>query len=272
MPARPADAKTFQALHQGPDILILPNAWDALSARLVQDAGAKAVATSSAAVCWALGYADGHNLPQPLLRGVVETIARVISVPLTVDVEGGYADEPKAVAENVAALIDLGAVGINLEDGKGPPDLLAAKIEAVRNAAERKGVDFYINARTDVYLKRLAQGEAALEETIKRGARYKAAGASGFFVPGPADIELLATIAKSVALPLNAMARKGVPPAAELQKRGVRRLSAATALARAAYGMLPALAGDFLKSGDSDALAAPGAVAGDYNALFAPKA
>ena len=134
MSARPQDAETFHALHR--DFLILPNAWDAGSARIVQEAGAKAVATSSAAVAWAHGYADGHGLPVSILVTTVQEIARVVSVPITVDAEGGYSDDPAEVQKNISKLIDVGGVGINLADGKWPHDLHLKKIEAARNAGE----------------------------------------------------------------------------------------------------------------------------------------
>jgi 2-methylisocitrate lyase-like PEP mutase family enzyme len=270
MPSRPADAERFHALHAGPDVLILANGWDALSARLVENAGAKAVATSSAAVAWAHGYADGHHLPVERLVVTVEEIARVVSLPITVDIEGGYTDDPVEVGKNVAAVIKAGGVGINIEDGVLLPDLLCEKIAAARETALRLGVNLFINARTDVYLHRLAKGDAAREETIARGRRYKAAGASGLFVPGPTDPALFEAIAKAVDLPLNVMARQGVPPPAELKKRGVRRLSAATWLSLSAYHHMQDLARAFLTAGDCDALAAAG-VPGSYDKLFAPK-
>ena len=152
-------AETFRRLHDGPDLLILPNAWDAGSARVIETLGARAVATTSAAVCWSHGYADGHQLPVEFLVATVQEITRVISIPLTCDFEGGYANDPATVGENVRKVIDAGAVGINIEDGGGDPDLLAAKIVAVRKAADAAGVDLFINARTDIYLRRLAEGE-----------------------------------------------------------------------------------------------------------------
>jgi 2-methylisocitrate lyase-like PEP mutase family enzyme len=147
------NAAIFHKLHE--ELLILPNAWDAASARIVQEAGAKAIATSSAAVAWAQGFADGHHFPIANLIAVVEATARAVSIPITCDAEGGYSDDPKDAAENVGKLIDAGAVGINLEDGKWPHELHLKKIEAIRAVAEKKGVNLYINARTDVILKQL---------------------------------------------------------------------------------------------------------------------
>jgi 2-methylisocitrate lyase-like PEP mutase family enzyme len=258
----------FHALHQGPDILLLANAWDAGSARVVETLGAKALATSSAAVAWSHGYADGHKLPVDALAATVREIVRVVKVPLTVDIEGGYADDARGVGETVARVVGAGCVGINIEDGRDAPDLLCAKIAAARAAAEKAGAPLFINARTDVYLKNLAQGDAALPEAIRRGKLYRDAGADGFFLPGPTDTALFAAAANEVGLPVNVMARKGVAPLAELKAAGVRRLSAATGVARAALHAAREAASAFLATGESAALADAGGPSFDYNALF----
>src|SRR6267154_942733 len=145
-------AKTFHSLHEQNDILILANVWDAGSAKVIEDAGAKAIATSSAGVAWALGYPDGDILPPKMLADLTARITDAITVPLSVDIEGGYSKNPQKVAENLKAIIDAGAVGINIEDREGAPELLAKEMEKARQAAERSGVDVFINARTDVYL------------------------------------------------------------------------------------------------------------------------
>lgn len=266
MPTRPTDAATFHALHN--DLLILPNAWDAASARVTQDAGAKAIATSSAAVAWSQGYADGHHFPPARLVTVIEDIARVVSVPITCDAEGGYSDDPKQAAENVRALIGAGAVGINLEDGKQPHELHLKKIEAIRAVASAEGVNLFINARTDVFLKQLAPAQQAVEETLRRAAGIKAAGASGLFVPGIFDAAQISVIVKDAGLPLNIMARPGVPKLAELRALGVKRLSAATSIYNAAMSSAIAAASAFLADADSDALWAKRGTPPDYNKLF----
>lgn len=265
MPARPQDAATFHALHK--DFVILPNAWDAASARVIQEAGAKAIATSSAAVAWAHGYADGHHFPPAKLITAIDQIARVVSVPITADAEGGYSDDPKEVRENIAAFINAGAVGINLEDGKAAHDLHLRKIEAAREAGERAGVNLYINARTDVYLKKLVAPEAALEETLRRAKAIREAGGSGLFTPAAA-VGDLAAIAEGAGLPLNVMAIRGLPDAAELKALGVKRLSAATSTFNAAYSVLREVTDDFLASGDSTALWERRGAPLDYNKLF----
>ena len=265
-------AQDFHELHRGPGILVLPNAWDAASAALMQDAGAKAVATSSAAVAWAHGYPDGDDLPTDRLIATLSEIARVISVPLTADIEGGYSDDPPTLERTITAVVGAGAVGINLEDGRRDPDLHARKVEAARRAADRAGVKLFINARTDVYLKRLVEGESALEETLRRAELYRSAGADGLFVPFANEPELIRTLAASVTLPLNVMGWPGVPAAAELQALGARRLSSATNLFRAAFGPLKQAIEAYLKDGDVSAQAAAGEGLPNLNQRFAVKA
>lgn len=260
------NAAAFHKLHE--DFLILPNAWDAASARLTQELGAKAVATSSAAVAWAHGFADGNHFPIAKLVTAIEEIARSVSVPITTDAEGGYSDDPKQVAENVAALINAGAVGINIEDGKAPHELHLRKIEAVRGAATRAGVDLYINARTDVYLAQLAPAEQAVEETLRRAAAIKNAGASGLFVPGLVEQNEIAAIAEACGMPLNVMARPGLADAAKLKTLGVKRLSAATSIFAAAMEGARAATVDFLASGASDTLWPRRGEQLNYNKLF----
>jgi 2-methylisocitrate lyase-like PEP mutase family enzyme len=267
---RPAAADEFTRLHGGPELLILTNVWDAASARVLVDLGVKAIATSSAAVAWSHGYPDGHALPVPLLVATARDITRVVTVPVTADIEGGYSDDPRTVGDTIAALIDVGVVGINLEDGSGSPDLLCAKIQAVREAAARNGVALFVNARTDVFLKKLVDDSQKIDEAIARAKRYATAGADGVFVPGVVDAATIERLAKEIPRPLNVMARPGVPPASELQRLGVRRLSAATWLARAALKSFADTATAFLASGDSDRLAAASAPFVDYNALFQP--
>lgn len=267
MPARPQDAAAFHALHN--DLLILPNAWDAASARIAQDAGAKAIATSSAAVAWAHGYADGHRFPPEKLVTAIGEIARVVTIPITCDAEGGYADDPNHAAENVARFIDAGAVGVNLEDGAQPHELHVRKVEVIRKTAERAGVDLFINARTDVYLKGLAPRNEQLKETLRRAAALKAAGASGLFVPGLVDSEDIAAVVEGAGLPLNVMARPGLPNATTLKALGVGRLSAATGVFNAAMAAAHEAIADFLARGDSEQLWRRRGSPPDYNTLFA---
>ena len=246
-------AEHFAALHAGPAILVLPNAWDAASAAIMEDAGAKAVATSSAAVAWAHGYPDGDTLPLEKLLFTVETVARVVKVPVTADIEGGYTDDLAVLADNIKAVIGAGAVGINLEDGSRDPDLHARKIAAARKAAESAGVDLFINARIDTYLKRLFEGDAAEVETVKRAALYRKAGADGIFVPGPTDDALIGRLAGAIDGPMNIMLTGGLPSAARLQELGVRRLSSGGRPFAGAYAYLA----NAVKAYLADGLATP---------------
>ncbi|HYM79842.1 MAG TPA: isocitrate lyase/phosphoenolpyruvate mutase family protein [Candidatus Limnocylindria bacterium] len=271
MPTKDAtSAEVFHRLHaQG--LLVLANVWDAGSARLVESLGAKALATTSAGVAWSHGYADGDLLPVPLLAATVADIARVVSVPLSVDAEGGYANDPATVGETVARLIDAGAVGINLEDGTGEPDLLCAKIEAVKRASARLGVDLFVNARTDVYLLGLVTEARRVGEMLARAERYRAAGADGIFVPAIVDPAEIRAITSAVPLPVNVLALRGLPAAAELQALGVRRLSAGSGMARATLGRIAQMAKDFLRNGASEAVAGQGMTYDEINALMAAR-
>ncbi|HET6970041.1 MAG TPA: isocitrate lyase/phosphoenolpyruvate mutase family protein, partial [Phenylobacterium sp.] len=190
-----AKAELFHKLHQGPEVLVLANVWDAASAAVVADAGAKAIATSSAAVAWSHGQADGDILPVAKTCAMVSEVVAVTDLPVSTDFEGGFTDDLGELADNITRVIEAGAVGINFEDGARDPDLHARKIEAARAAADRAGVNLFINARTDVYLRRLAEGEAAEAEAIRRGRLYAGAGASGVFAPGAADAELIRRLA-----------------------------------------------------------------------------
>jgi 2-methylisocitrate lyase-like PEP mutase family enzyme len=261
---------SFRELHAPGRILVLPNAWDAGSARVVESCGAAAIATTSAGLAWSRGYADGHHLPPAILERAVGEIVRVLKVPLSVDAEGGYSSDPKAVGETVAAIAAAGAAGINLEDGVDPPDLLCAKLAAVRAAAAKAGADLFVNVRTDVYLHALVPPERALEETLARGRRYLAAGADGLFVPLLADPDGLRTVASEIALPLNALVVAALPGVDELRALGVRRVSAGAAVARAAYGVARAAATEMLKDGRFGAMLRHGAESGDMNGLFRP--
>ena len=244
-------AHTFRQLHAASEPLRLPNAWDAGSARLFESLGAKAIATTSAGVAWSNGYPDGRTMPADTAIQVAASIARVLHVPLTVDIENGYADQPAVVAQTVLRFMEAGVVGINIEDGPDAPELLAAKIEAIKNAAAGAGADIFINARTDVYLASLVEDDKRVDEVLLRAARYRSAGADGLFVPGlsaPADIE---AVVAAVGLPLNVMAWPSLSDASALAQLGVRRLSAGSGIPQVLWGHAARLAQDFLETGSS---------------------
>lgn len=256
----------FRALHAADRILVLPNAWDAASAALFRSAGAAAIATSSAGLAWCCGYPDGDALPTEDLLFMVKAIARVCGdVPLTVDLESGYWDDPAAVAALVRDVVLAGASGINIEDRGADPALLVRKIAAIRAS----GVPVFVNARTDIYLFELASGAEAIAETNSRLQRYAGAGADGVFVPAVAEIDAIRAVATSVSLPLNILAVAGLPPLSDLFASGVRRVSAGATPARIAYGAAFDVVEELLTSNKLEPLfEGPRFDYGRMNALF----
>lgn len=257
----------FRSLHAGPELLVLPNCWDAGSARVIENLGARALATTSAGVAWAHGYPDGNLLPVEHLVFTVRSIARVLSVPLSIDIEAGYSDDLDKVGETAAAVLEAGAVGINIEDGGSPPEMLAAKIARIKQAAAKAGGDLFVNARTDVYLRGLAPAPQRVAETLARAKRYRDAGADGLFVPGLLTVEDLRAVAADAGLPVNVMAWPGLPSVAQLAELGIRRLSAGSAIAQAVWGHVARGATALLRDGRSEPQ--EGAMPyGDLQALF----
>ncbi|WP_447728416.1 isocitrate lyase/PEP mutase family protein [Sphingomonas koreensis] len=220
----------FAALHVARAPLVLLNIWDAGSARAVVAGGAQALATGSASVAGANGFGDGEAVPLDLVFDNAARIAASVDVPVTIDFEGGYAVDPDAVAANVVRLAATGAVGCNFEDqvvgGEGihPCAFQAERIAAIRAAI---GPAFFINARTDIFLQAKADthDEAKVDAAIARAHAYAKAGASGFFVPGLANLELLARVCWESPLPVNFMAFPGAPDAAAVAAAGVARIS-----------------------------------------------
>ncbi len=264
-------AKTFRDLHAPGQLLRLANAWDAGSARLIESCGATAIATTSAGLAWSRGYPDGDLLPPRVLAAAISEITRVLSVPLSADVEGGYAEDPRAVGEMIAAVVGAGAVGVNLEDGAASVDLTCAKIEAAKSAASRAAVDLFVNARTDVYLRGLVPPERAQAEAIERGRRYQAAGCDGFFVPKVADADVIRALVAATPLPLNVLVVPGLASIDALQRLGVRRVSAGSAIAQTAYGFARRAATEFLQDGTYDAMSETRADYGEMNKMLRAK-
>ena len=266
----PRTASTrFRELHHAPTPLLVPNAWDAGSARLIESSGAKAIATTSAGLAWSRGYADGGALPPSVLLTAIAEIARVISVPLTVDMEAGYASELAAITENAFALASAGAVGINLEDATDRPEVLCERIGAAKRGAARAGVDLFVNARTDVYLRGLTAPERAVEESIARGLKYRDAGADGLFVPGVVEAGPIRQIVAGVPLPLNVLVWARLPPVSELAALGVRRVSAGSGISSAVHGLPRRAARQFLEGRGYDAMLEGAVPYPELNALFA---
>jgi 2-methylisocitrate lyase-like PEP mutase family enzyme len=257
-------AAAFRQLHApGADpILVLPNAWDAMSARLVEAAGARAIATTSAGISWALGRPDGQGLSREAMLAAVRLIVETVRIPVTADVESGYGS---GTAEDVAAtargVIAAGAVGINLEDapGRDGAPLLDAAVQAERLAAARAaaraaGVDLFINARTDVYVKQVGAEADRFDETVRRARAYVAAGADGVFVPGVADADTIRRLAAAVGAPLNVIGGPGVPSVPELRTLGVARVSVGPGLARSVMAHIRQAATEVLGGGTYETL------------------
>ncbi|GIH11536.1 hypothetical protein Rhe02_96030 [Rhizocola hellebori] len=228
-------AQQFLALHEGPT-LVLPNAWDAASAAVIESAGATAIATTSGGVAWALGRSDGEALERADALDAVARVVRAVSVPVTADVEAGYGD----VAATVTGVIQAGAVGVNLEDSRGGKVISvqeqAAQYALARAAADAAGVpDFVINARTDIYLFAHGAPESRYDEVVARAEAYAQAGATVLFVPGLLDLPTLEALSKASPLPVAVMARPGGPTIGQLSDVGVRRVSIGTGLAQLAY-------------------------------------
>lgn len=232
-------ADLFHDLHAD-GILVLTNAWDVASAVIAQDAGAKAVATTSAAVAWAYGLPDGNQMSAGPVTDLAGRIVQAVDVPVSVDFEGGFAEDLDDLAGNIRDLVATGVVGINLEDttpaGIRPVEEQAARIVAVRAAAEDAGVRLFINARTDIYLWGIGEEDGRFDETVRRSAAYLEAGASGIFVPGVADLAVVERLVTAIEAPVNMLVGSGSPTVKELAEVGVRRVSAGSAAASAAYG------------------------------------
>ncbi|WP_456843249.1 isocitrate lyase/PEP mutase family protein [Bradyrhizobium sp. USDA 4486] len=224
-------AETFLSLHRTGDPLVLFNAWDAATAKAIAKS-APAIATSSGAVASALGYADGENVPLDLVAGLVSRITATVPVPVSIDLEAGYGDTPEAAAASATKILQAGAVGINIEDGLSggkrqliSPEQHAAKIKAVRNAAQDFGIRLFINARTDPFLLKFGSPDDCLNEAARRAKVYAEAGADGIFVPGLTDLALIERLVRLAPLPVNIMVTQGVPEIPDLARVGVRRVS-----------------------------------------------
>lgn len=226
-------ARAFAALHVKGEPLVLYNVWDAGSAKAVAAAGAAAIATGSWSVAAAQGYPDGEQIPLQLLATIARRIVETVEVPVSIDVEGAYGRRPQEVARTAGLLLDAGAVGINFEDqvvgGEGLYEIAeqAERIAAIRRTAERNGVELFINARTDLFLKQRDRARHAelLGEALERAAAYAAAGASGFFAPGLLDEAPIAELCRATALPVNILAFEEAPPLERLAALGVARVS-----------------------------------------------
>jgi 2-methylisocitrate lyase-like PEP mutase family enzyme len=251
----------FRQLHRGPAMLILPNAWDVASARIFEEAGFPAIATTSAGIAYSLGYPDGQRIPREEMLARIGRIARAVHVPVTADVESGYGSTPEDAASTTRDLIEAGAVGMNLEDGSSDParpligfELAVEKVKAARQAAVDMRAQIVINARTDVYLLPGGNPDADYSEAVRRSLAFRDVGADCVFVPGLKDAETIGRIVKAVECPLNILAGVGTPSIPELATLGVARVSVGAGPMRATLGLLRRIAEELKSSGTYTAM------------------
>jgi 2-methylisocitrate lyase-like PEP mutase family enzyme len=250
----------FRQLHRGPDVLTLPNAWDAASARIFEEAGFPAIATTSAGIDFSLGY-PGQHTPREEMMARIGRIARAVHVPVTADVESGYGSTPEDAARTTRELIQAGVAGMNLEDGSRDParplidfHLAIEKIKAARVAAMQMHAQIVINARTDVFLLPGGNPDADYSEALRRLLAFRDAGADCVFAPGLKDAETIGRLAKAVECPLNILAGPGTPSIPELKKLGVARVSVGAGPMRATLGLLRRIAEELKTSGTYSAM------------------
>ena len=254
-------AEQFRKLHHGPRMLLLPNAWDVASARILEDCGHPAIATTSAGIAYSLGYPDGQRISRGEMLEVVGRIAGAVRIPVTADLEAGYGTTVKDMAETVKAAIEAGAIGMNLEDVTGDDErsevaipLQAEKIRVIRETAASLSVPFVLNARTDVYLMPIGPEPTRFERTVERLRAYRDAGADCLFAPGLYDRDTIAKLVKAVEAPLNILANPACPPLAELEKIGVARVSAGSGIMRAAMGTVQRIGKELLEARSCDTM------------------
>lgn len=269
-------AQALRRLHDRSAILLLPNAWDAGSARLFARHGFAAIATTSAGMAWSLGYADGERAPLDDVLAAIARITRVVDLPVTADIETGYGQTPEQVAATVQAVIAAGAVGINLEDGAPghgplrPCAVAAARIHAARVAASAVGVPIVINARVDNWMQQDAvTASDRFADAVVRARAYREAGADCIYPIGLSDGATLAALVRAIDAPVNVAAGPGMPDLAELARLGVARVSTATRFATLALAAVDQAAAGLLESGCFDGLASAFTYA-DAQRLFEP--
>jgi 2-methylisocitrate lyase-like PEP mutase family enzyme len=253
-------AESLRSLHAGPGILVLPNAWDVATARLVEEAGFAAIATTSAGVAWALGYPDGERISRDEMLDAVRRMAAAVRVPVTADVEAGYGATPEAAAETARGVIAAGAVGLNLEDGTSDGDLLdiglhVERVQAVRTAGASAGVPIVINARTDAFEVKGWDAGRRFAEAVRRANAYSAAGADCLFVPHVSDGDTIGRLAREIDGPLNIIAGPPAPPIRELERLGVRRASLGPRVVQAALGLVRRAVVELRDRGTYDSMA-----------------
>lgn len=238
-------AEQLRKLHHGPRILLLPNAWDVSSARVLEQLGYPAIATTSAGIAFSLGYRDGQRISRKEMLDVVARIARAVRVPVTADMEAGYGITTEDLADTARAVVEAGAVGVNLEDVTGDDQssqvdtaLQVAKIRKVCEVSASLGVPLVVNARTDAYLMPVGEPATRFDRTVERLRAYRGAGAGCLFAPGVYERQTIEDLVRALAAPLNVLLGPASPPLRDLEKMGVARASLGSAVMRATLGLL----------------------------------
>ena len=254
-------AERLRKLHQGPRILVLANAWDVASARIMEEAGYPAIATTSSGVAASLGYPDGQRISRKEMLEAVARIARAVRVPVTADMEAGYGTTVEEMIETAKAVVASGAVGMNLEDVTGDDAsslvdiaLQVEKIRAICKVSAGLGVPLVVNARTDIYLMEIGDAAMRFDRTVERLRAYREAGADCLFAPGVRDREIIAKLVKAVGAPLNILLSPGCPPLGELDRLGVARASAGSAVMRASLGLVQRIGMELKETGTYESL------------------
>ena len=249
-------ADALRGLHSGPEALVLVNVWDAGSARIVEDLGFPAVATTSAGIAFSKGFPDGQKISAERMMAAVAEIAQAVNLPVTADAEAGYGDGPEHAAETARNVIMAGAVGMNFEDATGRAEqpladlgLQVERIHAIREISAEIRVPLVLNARTDVYLLQVGDPAKRYDETVKRLRAYRDAGADCVFVPGLLDRKAIGRLVSDLGCPLNILAVPGSPSIGELTALGVKRVSLGSGPMRAALGMIRRLGQEVIAEG-----------------------
>jgi len=264
-------ATKLRVLHHGPSMLVLPNAWDCASARVFEDAGFAAIATTSAGVAFSLGYPDGQHIRAEEMLIAVKRIADCVDVPVTADLEACYEDP----AATTGAVVEAGAAGLNVEDLNGGSqgelaevETQVRKIRTIRRVGDEMGVPLVINARTDVYLAGIGEPARRFDLALERLRAYIEAGADCVFVPGIQDESLIREFVDALRFPLNILIGAGTPPLARLQEIGVARVSTGSGIARATIGLTRRIAREIKETGSLASLFDGAIPYADANALF----
>ncbi len=256
----PNDLKTkaeeLRAMHSALEVLLLPNVWDVATARIVEDAGFPAIATTSAGIAFAQGFPDGQKIPADRMMSAISAIASAVSVPVTADVEAGYGTTPESAATTARNVMEAGAVGMNFEDATGDAahpladlSLQLERIRAIRETASKFNVPLVLNARTDVYLLQVGAPATRYDATVKRLRAFRDAGADCVFAPGLRDAETIGRLVTDLKCPVNILAGPGSPSVVELSALGVKRISLGSGPMRASMGFLRQLAEELKGSG-----------------------